>query len=110
MVKKSRKNKEKIVGIHFCFLLYLFLVDSKSPEASSQNHIKKPLSCEALSVFDGITVKVQYIGDEGETTTAATSTNVIQGMKFQGQTSTRLNTYSVPRCHQTLFQKTLNNP
>ena len=72
--------------IHFCSLLSL-LVDSKSPEASSQNHIKKPLSCEALSVFDGITVKVQYIGDEGETTTAATSNNVIQGMKFQGQLS-----------------------
>ena len=52
---------------------YHLLVDSKFPEASSQNHIKKPLSCEALSVFDGITVKVHYIGDEERSEVDSTS-------------------------------------
>ena len=58
-VKKGKKT-------YFCSSLYLLAVDTKkSLEASSQNHIKKPLSCDpALSVFDGITVKVHYIGDE----------------------------------------------
>ena len=58
-------NKEGKILI-FVLPLYLLAVDTKkSLEASSQNHIKKPLSCDpALSVFDGITVKVHYIGDE----------------------------------------------
>ena len=60
---------------------YHLLVDSKFPEASSQNHIKKPLSCEALSVFDGITVKVQYIGDEESSVDATSKNGVINSSK-----------------------------
>ena len=59
-------KRKKLFRIYFYSSQYLLAVDTKkSPEASSQNHIKKPLSCDtALSVFDGITVKVHYIGEE----------------------------------------------
>ena len=62
---------------YFCSSLYLLAVDTKnSLEASSQNHIKKPLSCDpALSVFDGITVKVHYIGDEQQAVGNSSETN-----------------------------------
>lgn len=52
-----------------------FAGGSKSQETAKLNHIKKPLSCEALSVFDGITVKVQYIGDD-ESGSACNSTGM----------------------------------
>ena len=39
-------------------------LENISVSSRSESLKKQALSCEALSVFDGITVKVQYIGDE----------------------------------------------
>ena len=42
------------------------------------------LSCEALSVFDGVTVKVQYIGDEENGTGTAPAENGISSTVANG--------------------------
>ena len=45
---------------------FKFSFSGKPIESKPQSNgsAKNTLSCEALSVFDGVTVKVQYIGDE----------------------------------------------
>ena len=55
---------------------------SARPKVENQTNGKPAsnLSCEALSVFDGVTVKVQYIGDEDHLLPAASNNGTANGV------------------------------
>ena len=64
-VLRAEKYKCILGSVHCILCISIF---SGKPKVKVENQSNgKPssnLSCEALSVFDGVTVKVQYIGDE----------------------------------------------